>query len=61
MYFDGALNQKGFRVGIILISPDGEHTPISIKMDLELNNNMVGYKACFFGSQATIEIGLKNI
>ena len=30
LYFDGAANQSGFGIGILLISPQGDHIPISV-------------------------------
>jgi len=49
MYFDGASNQKGFRAGVLLVSPEGVHTSISIKLDFENINNIVEYEACVIG------------
>ena len=36
IYFDGVWNQKGFRVGILLISLEEGHTPNSIKLDFNV-------------------------
>ena len=30
LYFNGAANQSGFGIGILLISPRGDHIPISV-------------------------------
>ena len=30
LYFDGAANQSGFGIGILLISPQGDHIPRSV-------------------------------
>ena len=30
LHFDGAANQSGFGIGILLISPQGDHIPISV-------------------------------
>ena len=32
MYFDGAANQSGYRIGILLISPHGDHIPRSVRL-----------------------------
>jgi len=45
MYFNGASNQKGFRVGILLVLLKGAHIPISVKLDFKVTNNMEQYEA----------------
>ena len=32
LYFDGAANQSGFGIGILLISPQGDHIPRSVQL-----------------------------
>ena len=53
LYFDGAANQSGFGIGILLISPQGDHIPRSIRLtfsdDHRLTNNIVEYEACIIG------------
>jgi len=41
MYFDGALNQKGFEEGILLVSPEVAHTHLLVTLGFELINNVV--------------------
>jgi len=41
MYFDGASNQKGFRAGILLVSLEGAHTSISVKLDFDVTNKLI--------------------
>jgi len=41
MYFDGAVNQYGNGIGVLLITPDGSHIPLSVKLNIEETNNMV--------------------
>ena len=45
MYFDGAVNQKGYRLGIILIASKGTHTPLAIKLKYTSTNNAAKYEA----------------
>lgn len=33
LYFYGAANQNGYRVGALLIVPDESHNPIAIKLN----------------------------
>ena len=48
-YFDGASNYKGYGVGVLLISPEGDHVPISVKIDFNVTNNAAEYEACLLG------------
>ena len=32
LYFNGVANQSGFGIGILLISPQGDHIPISVRL-----------------------------
>ncbi|XP_021754420.1 uncharacterized protein LOC110719738 [Chenopodium quinoa] len=41
LYFDGASNQKGCGIGVLLVSPKEEHVPISIKLDFDVTNNAI--------------------
>ena len=33
LYFDGAANKSGFGIGILLISPQGDHIPRLVRLD----------------------------
>ncbi|PKI58165.1 hypothetical protein CRG98_021453, partial [Punica granatum] len=61
MYFDGAVNSAGSRVGAVLISPDGRHYPIAAKVDFSCTNNVAEYKACILGLQAAIDFKVKEL
>lgn len=60
MYFDGSSNQHGYRVGILLLAPDGSHIPLSIKLRFIATNNVIEYKACILGMEALLTIGVKK-
>ena len=57
MYFDGAINQYGDRIGILLITLDGSHIPLTIKLNFEATNNMAEYDTCIAGMEAFQELG----
>ena len=46
MYFDGATNQNGSGIGVLLISPKGTHIPFSGKLNFPTTNNATEYEAC---------------
>ena len=61
LYFDGATNQSGFGIGILLISPQGDHIPISVRLVFsdhqQLTNNIVEYEACITGLEIALDLG----
>ena len=61
MYFDGAMNQYGNGIGVLLITLDGSHVPLAVKLNFEATNNMAKYKACIAGMEALQELGVKEV
>ncbi|XP_057997802.1 uncharacterized protein LOC131176787 [Hevea brasiliensis] len=61
MYFDGAVNLSGSGIGSVLVSPDGKHFPIAVKLKFECTNNVAEYEACVSGLQAAIEMKIKKL
>ncbi|XP_074277653.1 uncharacterized protein LOC141601283 [Silene latifolia] len=61
LYLDGASNNMGYKVGILLISPTGEHVPVSIKLDFNVTNNATEYEACLLGLRSAIDLGVKKL
>lgn len=60
LYFDGSSNQKGCGVGILLVSPEEEHTPISVKLDFYVTNNAAEYEACII-LEAAVALGVEKL
>ncbi|XP_074299813.1 uncharacterized protein LOC141630983 [Silene latifolia] len=60
LFFDGASNQKGYGIRVLLISPDGAHIPLSVKLDFSVINNEAEYEACILGLRAAAALGIKN-
>ena len=44
MYFDGATNQNGSGIGVLLISPKGTHIPFSSRLNFLATNNAIEYE-----------------
>ena len=61
MYFDGASNALGHGVGAVLISPEGNHYPFTVKLSFDCTNNVAEYEACVMGLQAVIEKKIKKL
>ena len=47
LYFNGAVNNKGVGLGVILVTPKGETIPMAKKLDFKVTNNMVEYEDVF--------------
>ena len=61
MHFDGASNQNGCGVGVILVAPDGSHIPISAKLQFNVTNNAAEYEACIMGLEAALTLGVQKL
>ena len=63
LYFDGATNQLRFGIGILLISPLGDHIPRSVRLAFSdhhrLMNNVVEYEACIPGLETALDLGVR--
>ena len=60
MYFDRAINQYRNGIRILLVTPEGSHIPLAIKLNFEANNNMAEYKACNARMEDLQELGVKE-
>ena len=60
MYFDGAINQYGNGIGILLIIPKGSHISLEIKLNFEATNNMAKYEACVARMEDLRGLGVKE-
>ncbi|WKA03771.1 hypothetical protein VitviT2T_021860 [Vitis vinifera] len=64
MYFDGAANHSGYGIGVLLISPHGDHIPRSIRLAFSdrhpTTNNIVEYEACILGLETALELGIRQ-
>ena len=63
MYFNGAANQLGYEIGVLLVSPQGDHILRSIHLTLfdrySITNNIVEYEACILGLDTVLELGIR--
>ena len=61
MYFDGATNQNGSGIGVLLISLKETHILISGRLNFPTTNIAIEYEACIMGLQATLGLGVKEL
>ena len=65
LYFDGATNQLGFGIGILLISSQGDHIPRSVRLTFSyhhrLTNNIVKYEASITGLETALDLGVRQL
>ncbi|GMP98136.1 hypothetical protein CsSME_00046136 [Camellia sinensis var. sinensis] len=57
IYFDGAANQYGYGISVLLIAPDESHISLAFKLWFKVSNNEVEYEACIVGLKAALELG----
>ncbi|KAI8547542.1 hypothetical protein RHMOL_Rhmol07G0204200 [Rhododendron molle] len=60
-YFDEAANQKGYRIGVLLITPDGSHIPPAFKLNFDVTNNQAEYEACVVGMEAALTLSVEKL
>ena len=61
MYFDGATNQNGSGIGVLLISPKGTRIPFSSKLNFPATKNATAYEACIIGLRVALGLGVKEL
>ena len=65
MYFDGAANQLGYGIGVLLVSPQGDHIPRPVHLEFfdkhPTTNNIVEYEACILGLEIALELGIRQM
>jgi ribonuclease HI len=59
MYFDGSLNLEGAGVGILFISPQGNHLKYVLQIHYKASNNGVEYKALIHRQHIAVSLGIK--
>ena len=52
MYFDGVMNQYRNGIGVLLITLEGSHIPLVVKLNFKATNNMAKYEVCIVGMEA---------
>ena len=60
IYFDEAMNQYGNGIGGLLITPEGSHIPLAVKLNFEVTNKMAKYEACISRLEALRELGVRE-
>ena len=65
MYFDDAANHSGYGIGVLLISPHGDHIPRSVRLAFAdhypATNNIVEYEACILGLETALELEIRKM
>ncbi|WJZ82940.1 hypothetical protein VitviT2T_002661 [Vitis vinifera] len=65
IYFDGAANHSGYGIGVLLISPHGDHISRSVCLAFSdrhpTTNNIVEYEACILRLETALQLGIKQM
>jgi ribonuclease HI len=61
LYFDESVMKAGAGVGLLFISPLGEHMRYVVRLRFPASNNMAEYEALLCGLRIAIETGIKRL
>ena len=61
VYVDGVVNHRGYRVGLVLISPEKITIEKSLRLGFSATNNEVEYKALLVGMIMVQKMGGKAV
>nr|CAN71252.1 hypothetical protein VITISV_012872 [Vitis vinifera] len=65
MYFDGAAKHFGYGIGVLLISPHGDHILRYVRLAFSdrhpAMNNIVEYEACILGLETAFELEIRQM
>ncbi|XP_043725630.1 uncharacterized protein LOC122672198 [Telopea speciosissima] len=61
LYFNDAANQRGYGVGILLITPDDLYFPFAFRLEFPCTNNIVEYEAYVIGLEAAMALEIKKL
>ena len=61
MYFDGAVNQFGAGIGVILLTLENEVIPEEKKLAFQVTNKEAEYEACVMGMEALIALKVTEV
>ena len=61
VYVDGATNQKGSRVRLVLVSPENITVDNSLRLDFSATNNKAEYEALLIGMTMVQRMGGKAV
>jgi ribonuclease HI len=61
LYFDGSVMKTGAGVGLLFISPLGEHMRYAVHLHFLMSNNTAEYEALLCGLRIAIETGIKRL
>ena len=65
MYFDGATYHSGYRIGVLLIYPHGDHISRLVRLAFSdrypTTNNIVEYEGCILRLETTLELEIRRM
>ncbi|XP_074306272.1 uncharacterized protein LOC141641512 [Silene latifolia] len=61
MYIDGASNQRGASVGLIMRSPQGDVIAQAVRCEFKATSNETEYEALILGMQLALELGVRKL
>ncbi|WP_222196273.1 ribonuclease H family protein, partial [Modestobacter italicus] len=61
VFFDGAYNKRGCGIGALLVTPEDNLIPLSVRLSFNATNNIAEYEACILALEAALELGVEEL
>ncbi|XP_028199548.1 uncharacterized protein LOC114384068 [Glycine soja] len=61
VWFDGVSNALGHGIGAVLVSPDKQYIPFTVRLCFDCTNNIIEYEAYALGIRAAIDFRVKLV
>lgn len=61
LFYDGSKSNEGAGAGCVLVSPEGDKTMLTCRLEFECTNNTVEYEALVQGLYKAIRLGVKYL
>ena len=61
LFFDSSKNMAGIGIGILLITPEKEMIPFSLKLDFQCTHNMAEYETLIQGIKILLDFNVKRV
>ncbi|XP_022719624.1 uncharacterized protein LOC111277442 [Durio zibethinus] len=61
MYFNGAANAMGHKIGVVLISPTKHYYSVTIRLNFNYTNNIAEYEACVMRLHAVLDRKIETL
>jgi hypothetical protein len=61
LFFNGSSRKQDARVGVLLLTPEGEQFKYMVYLDFKATNNMTEYETLMFGLSTVLSLGVQQL